>query len=225
MKKITLATVMLVTGLVMIFDANATDPNYDTTTGIVFMPRVTVNNKDAYINVELLLNPDDTYRILTATPESQAKSYAIGGQGPAGGIVFYITDGGIHGLEAAPEDQAASADWGCYNTAIDGADGFKVGTGRQNTTDILAQCTEVGIAAQFANDYTLEGYNGWFLPSIEELKLLYYQRDLVGGFTHDNYWSSTENSSFYAWLQNFGSGGQTYSTKNATLNVRAVRAF
>ena len=171
MNKIMLATVMLVVGLVMVLDANATDPNYNTTTGIVFMPRVTVNNMDAYINVKLLLNSDGTYRILAATPENDAESYAIGDQGPAGGIVFYITDGGQHGLEAAPEDQATNADWGCYNTAIAGADGFNVGTGMQNTTDILAQCTEVDIAAEFASSYTLDGYNGWFLPSADEFGL------------------------------------------------------
>ena len=41
--------------------------------------------------------------------------YAIGDLGPAGGIVFYVTDGGVHGLEAAPEDQGSGA-WGCYGT-------------------------------------------------------------------------------------------------------------
>jgi len=30
--------------------------------------------------------------------------YAVGDTGPAGGIVFYTSDGGLHGLEAAPAD-------------------------------------------------------------------------------------------------------------------------
>ncbi len=30
-------------------------------------------------------------------------TYAIGDEGPAGGIVFHVIDGGVHGLEAAPE--------------------------------------------------------------------------------------------------------------------------
>ena len=38
---------LIVAGLVLVINANATDPNFDTTTGIVSMPRVTINNKDA----------------------------------------------------------------------------------------------------------------------------------------------------------------------------------
>ena len=35
-------------------------------------------------------------------------TYVVGDVGPAGGIVFYVTDGGLHGLEAAPADQPPS---------------------------------------------------------------------------------------------------------------------
>jgi len=38
--------------------------------------------------------------------EPEPTVYAIGDTGAADGIVFYITDGGLHGLEAAPVDQA-----------------------------------------------------------------------------------------------------------------------
>ena len=36
---------------------------------------------------------------------SMKNNYAIGDTGPASGIVLYVTGGGLHGLEAAPEDQ------------------------------------------------------------------------------------------------------------------------
>lgn len=52
-----------------IANTNAGDPNFDTSTGIITFPRVTVNGEDAFLDVELLLNNDGTYQILRATPE------------------------------------------------------------------------------------------------------------------------------------------------------------
>jgi hypothetical protein len=152
-------------------------------------------------------------------------TYTIGDPGPAGGIVFYVYAGGLHGLEAAPADQSSGAEWGCYGTEITGADGTASGTGAQNTADILAGCAESGIAAEHADNYSLNGYDDWFLPSKDELDLLYQQKDVVGGFANDNYWSSTEYNSFNAWYQNFYNGNQNASGKNYTIRVRAVRAF
>jgi hypothetical protein len=152
--------------------------------------------------------------------------YAIGDAGPAGGIVFYITDGGLHGLEAATEDQySASDNWGCYGTIISGANGTAVGTGEQNTADIIADCNETS-AASIAAAYG----PGWYLPSKDELDLLYVQKDagVVGGFASYFYWSSSQNGANNAWFQLFIDGSQ-YSGINASkanaLNVRAVRAF
>jgi hypothetical protein len=153
-------------------------------------------------------------------------TYEIGDTGPAGGIVFYITDGGLHGLEAAPADQSSEVEWGCYGKAINGADGTAVGTGTQNTADILADCSESGVAAKVAKNYSLNGYVDWFLPSVDELNLLYQQRAVVGGFYNDIYWSSTEQDDVFAWGQYFifpSSPGYTF--KDIPLRVRAVRAF
>ena len=156
---------------------------------------------------------------------SPALPYEIGERGPAGGIVFYITHGGLHGLEAARADQSAGAAWGCYETEIAGADGTAVGTGAQNTVDIVVGCHVSGIAANIADNYTLNGYDDWFLPSKDELNLLYQQKDVVGGFAVDYYWSSTEGGSGYARAQGFDVGNQEYGDKNYPLRVRAVRAF
>ena len=86
-------------------------------------------------------------------------------------------------------------------------------------------------AATVCNEYsvTVDGvtYGDWYLPSKHELDLLYIERDTVGGFTSNYYWSSTENvNKVFAWLQNFGNGNQDYGFKYATYySVRAVRAF
>ena len=44
-------------------------------------------------------------------------TYNVGDIGPAGGIVFLTTAGGLHGLEAATEDQI-SASWNCDGTDV-----------------------------------------------------------------------------------------------------------
>jgi len=160
--------------------------------------------------------------------------YVIGDTGPAGGIVFYVTDGGIHGLEAAPVDQSR-APWGCDGTAITGADSHTVGSGAQNTLDILAGCNEAGIAAKVADDYTLNGYSDWFLPSIDELTFMWANIGQgaaapltnAGGFVANfAYWSSSEISSNYVWVQYFNQNGNTVILGKFNNNgVRAIRAF
>lgn len=161
------------------------------------------------------------------------RTYAIGDTGPAGGIVFYVTDGGLHGLEAAPEDQYNLANpgqgghpaWGCiYDVAF--ATGTAVGTGAQNTANMLNYCAEAGSAARVAHGYALNNYDGWFLPSKDELNLLYQQKAVVGGIFSDTYWSSTEIDNVYAWYQNFNDGSQAHANgKDLFLGVRAIRAF
>jgi len=47
----------------------------------------------------------------------------------------------------------------------------------------------------------------------------------VGGFSDNNYWSSTENDANNAWNQNFNNGNQNNNNKNNKLCVRAVRGF
>ena len=159
----------------------------------------------------------------------------VGDTGPGGGIIFY--NDGCLGLEAAPvdwdgngDDDDPSVQWGCNGTEITGADGTAVGTGAQNTQDILAGCDDGGIAAELAADYTWpNGQQDGFLPSKDELNLMYTELHLkvVGGFANDLYWSSTEDNRFSAWYQNyFGNGSQGASNKNSTfIRVRAVRAF
>ena len=75
--------------------------------------------------------------------------YAIGEKGPAGGWVFYVTDGGVHGLEASLVN-LTTAEWGCSGSNLQGAEGRAVGTGAANTLDILDFCPQTPIAADVA---------------------------------------------------------------------------
>jgi hypothetical protein len=154
--------------------------------------------------------------------------YAIGDTGPAGGKVFYITHGGLHGLEAAPVDQA-EAPWNCAGTDVVGVDNIEyvatpdVRSGAANTALIAAAC---GGAAAVAADYVWpNGQTDGFLPNKEELNLLCTQRNVVGGFASNFYWSSSQASAGLAWYQHIGGGDQYDDFKYYISSVRAVRAF
>ena len=158
-----------------------------------------------------------------------------------GGIIFY-QDGNGGGLIAAPTDQSTGAEWGCYGTGIAGADGVIVGTGNQNTLDIEAGCPNAGTAADICANLTLGGYSDWFLPSRDELNLMWTNLadsdgdgnnlgssdpNNLGGFASTFYWSSTEYDTDDAFGSDFSNGNAyTYlANKNYTGSVRAVRAF
>ena len=155
-----------------------------------------------------------------------------------GGIIFYL-DGNGGGLIAAPTDQS-NAEWGCYSNYV-GANGTAIGTGYQNTIDIVnANCSPYfsgnSIAADICANLTLGGYSDWFLPSKDELNEMYSNIGQgnalglgnVGGFadSDSDYMSSTEIDAYNAWCQYFNNNGlQDYHDKIMTTYVRAVRAF
>ena len=154
-----------------------------------------------------------------------------------GGVIFYMDGTGQHGLLCAVSDQSTAAEW-CGSVAeINGADGTVIGTGSQNTIDIVAGCTTGGTAADLCINLTLKNYSDWFLPSKDELNEMYLNKASInatatanGGtaFAADTYWCSTEldlGSNSSALTQNLGNGISGSLTKFGTAYVRAVRAF
>lgn len=140
-----------------------------------------------------------------------------------GGIVFYL-DGKGGGLVCAEEDQGG-AKWGCNEKDI--ATSTRLGSGIENTNKIIKSCKETVNAAKICNDLFLNDFSDWFLPSKEELNLMYenLKKDGIGCFTAASYWSSSEYNSINAWRQLFNDGNQTNANKNNIGYVRAVRAF
>ena len=150
-----------------------------------------------------------------------------------GGKIAYILVSGDpgydanvqHGLIATAADISTAAQWGCQGTTIAGAEGTAIGTGNQNTIDIMAGCATAGIAARLCGDLVQGGYSDWYLPSKDELNKLRENRIAIGGFANVGYWSSTESDHNGAWIQVFSDGYQTTYYKSYTSYVRAVRSF
>jgi tetratricopeptide (TPR) repeat protein len=115
-----------------------------------------------------------------------------------GGIVFYVDGTGHHGLIAATTDLAT--------VKKDAINWYQ--------------------AVQLCRDYRGGGYSDWFMPSKDQLNILYQQKNIVGGFGDWSYWSSTEAGGG-VWLQNFDDGDQfgPKGKNNTNLNLRAIRAF
>ncbi|HOV14687.1 MAG TPA: hypothetical protein PK771_10415, partial [Spirochaetota bacterium] len=70
-------------------------------------------------------------------------------------------------------------------------------------------------------------YDDWFLPSKDELTQMFInlEKNNLGEFAFDGYWSSSEASRVYAWRQYFSESYQRDSYKNYEQYVRAIRAF
>jgi hypothetical protein len=125
--------------------------------------------------------------------------------------------------------------FGCYDVSILGADATGIGYGLQNTLDIEnhpsvygSGCHLLGIlvAAHACSELVLNGFSDWFLPSANELYQLYLAKDLIGGFTNSEYWSSSELQAITSWTVSFGDGTVTGFTLKSTLyNVRPIRYF
>ena len=179
---------------------------------------------------------DDNNTTAPTTPTTTALSI---GDTYQGGIIFYLDSNG-GGLIAAPIDQSTGAQWGCYGTTISGAYGTTIGTGAQNTVDIDSLCTTAGTAADICANLTLGGYSDWFLPSKDELNLIWTNLadsdgdgsnngpsdpNNLGGFANYIYWSSTNYVQDGAWVQSFINGYQHLNLKDVNDYVRAVRAF
>ena len=215
------------------------------------------SNTDTWVGDIIPGNTDNviivTNSIVTVDKDAAAKDITVNGEliissGAAlytvplaigdfyqGGVVFYL-DGSGGGLVCAVSDLSPGTHWGCHGTPIPGADGTAIGTGAQNTIDIVAGCQETQRAAKICAESKENGYEDWFLPSRDELNAMYQNKAAINATALANggaafvegplayYWSSSEVSPNQARAQNFEGAG-AYSNKDLSWRVRAVRAF
>jgi len=162
--------------------------------------------------------------------EGNITEYVVGMEAE-GGIVFYVDETGQHGLVAATEDLEGTYEWGCYGTDVNGANETAIGSGYQNTLDIVAGCSYTPIAASEALAYESGGFDDWYLPSRYELLEMYNTignggpQGNIGVFQNSYYWSSSKGTNYNAWFVGFDNGYTTTISKGNASRVRVIRAF
>ena len=147
-----------------------------------------------------------------------------------GGKVAYILQlgdagyiqGEQHGL-IAEQYPIPSGSWGCYGTNILGADGTLLGSGQQNTLDMITGCP-ASSAAEICNNLVLDGYSDWYLPSKDELYKLYLVKTIIG-YIPGLIWTSSEYDNTYAYALDFTIGNPLPCSKNYNCYILAVRSF
>jgi len=168
-------------------------------------------------------------------------TYSIG-DFAQGGIVFWVDETGQHGLAAAMVDQDGGSGIQWYNGSFTDteAHGDGVYAGEMNTMLIIANQGSnsndyaPGVCANYTVTESGVTFGDWYLPSEEELNLMYQNRATIdatagtnggSGFTNTEYWSSSEVDLERARIIDFAMGGQTVRPKMNTNRVRAIRAF
>ena len=162
------------------------------------------------------------------------------GEKYGGGVIFHLwkDNAGVeHGLIVALTDQSTSRAWSNVTSAAIGTSAQSSWDGLSNSNSIVGQAGHTSSAAKLCLDLVSGGQSDWYLPSIQELNMLwnnYYTvtRALsqISGATqlsNSAYWSSSENDNdgSYAWAFRFDYGYAYNYGKSNTICVRAVRAF
>ena len=82
-------------------------------------------------------------------------------------------------------------------------------------------------AEQLCENYSNENYDDWRLPTIEELRVIYRNKNIVNNFEDNWYWSGTEdqNNTDRAFHLGFISGDEMSVPKEHGKFIRAVRNF
>jgi hypothetical protein len=169
------------------------------------------------------------------------KLLAIGDTYGGGKVAYLMQPGDTtynanvqHGLIASISDIGQGSPWSSASTSttvVCNALGVNLLQGISNTDSIIKyNPSPTTTAAAIAKAHRGGNYSDWYLPNKNELNKLYIGRIAIGNFATGGYWSSSEfdatNSyKFHAWFQNFTSGAQATSLKNALGFVRAIRAF
>ena len=178
----------------------------------------------------LVLSSDskETYEVVVETKYSVGDFYD---DGTKQGVVFEVSGNGKHGKIVSLEE--IECEW-CTEEQYD--KDMQVGAnsdrdGRFNTGVVMlsgdydnypafTRCREQG--------------KEWYLPSVEELKLIFRVKDLVNKrltqysykeISNNWYWSSTERDEFCAWLVYMNDGCTYLYYKPGNYFVRAVSAF
>ena len=157
-----------------------------------------------------------------------------------GGVIFSLwkdSQGVEHGLIVDKVDLSNSQAWSNIEQNFVGVNAQSPWDGLTNSNAITAQVGHTNSAAALCLNSTNGGQNDWYLPSIQELHMIWNNYHLVGKilsqipnatqFNNLGYWSSTEAyySNVNALGFHFYGSAELGDVKSATLSVRGIRAF
>ena len=144
-----------------------------------------------------------------------------------GGILFYLNPVGGGGLIVITNDLSSSYAWGCAGVEVSGAKNTGVGSGVANSQAILSTCSGMKTAAKLCDDLVYGTYNDWYLPSMDELGIMYKNIKITDleKFSSGYYWSSNEKNATTAYRYGFLGGNQGEADKSTMQYVRAIRKF
>jgi hypothetical protein len=197
------------------------DPNGGTTYS-------TIMGTSQLLSVPYALHANTADRFLGSDSDCGLKI----GDTHAGGIIFYLEPCGCHGLVAKASDELEVEDIKWSNSNKDTyALARGLFRGAPNTKKIIFNMgVGEALPAEQCAGLTDGGFTDWYLPSIEELDMMYsnLHSQGIGGFSNRYYWSSTENSSNSVWVVAFMSMNGKVSSEgkgNEIMHTRAVRSF
>ncbi len=160
---------------------------------------------------------------------AERKKNIVLGKSFEGGIIFYIDKTGQHGLIKAKGDQSDKPiDWFTETKGKAFATDTEIYAGEKNTKLLVAKFKEKNHPAQLCKNFEFDGYKDWYLPSKDELDLLYEYNKTVPRAQRLEpayYWSSTEMSSQDVYYRSFHNGKSYTWIKNNKAKVRAIRKF
>ena len=175
--------------------------------------------------------------LFSFTSISQNKKVTVG-DFAYGGIVFYVDESGEHGLVCSKVDVGENVKW-VERKVI--RKNNRLSNNMTTNKSLFGSKNKVKqdfFASQLCENFevTEEGkkYNDWYLPTKEELNLMYLQKEKINetslanqgkAFGKTYYWASTEEDFTRAWTQYFYNGKQIDTYKKYKHNVRAIRAF
>ena len=197
------------------------------TSGTLTAGAVTYPNTNGITGQVLSATASGTITWTTVSSGSGGSGVHYLGEAFNGGIIYYLykgSDGLEHGLIVAPTESIA--DWQTSPSSFVNA--IRTEDGAYNTALMTGSPAVTYIQSLGA---------GWYLPSIDELGLLYYNRYHAQKGLRDggqvllsntsNYWSSMDYDASYAYYFNFntGSAGRGPKINVNRYSVRGVRAF
>jgi len=162
---------------------------------------------------------------VTYSNEKAFRAHSIGSR-YAGGIILDLDNSGESGIVCASEDVGLYT-WGCPGSFVPGTT-TSLGSGSANTDSIVISCATRPIAASVCSGLVANEYTDWYLPSRDEMQLMYNRLHLQGqgGFGSGWYWTSSQSGSSTAWALNFGTGALSGSaSKGLSGMVRPIRTF